>query len=189
LVVTVIVNVVPPAATVADVNWTLAAPNVVPVVGTKGVAWNGIVPTLFIDIPTAVPEDSPWFIGVRSVMDVVLVKTAEVNGIWPYSIRPVKLNIAPVAARGEYDVRITVDPVVPACVIYGPVVPTLFRTCPSGIAIIPFVDDAIGITIVKPLFPAAAVVYGPVKVDAFISPPKKVPVLIVRKIDSEFPIP
>jgi hypothetical protein len=186
LVVTVIVNVVPPAATVADVNWTLAAFNVVPVVG-KG-AWNGNVATLFIDIPTAVPEDNPWFIGVRRVIDVVLVKIPEVNGIWPYSIRPVKFDIDPAAARGEYDVRITVDPVVPACVIYGPVVPTLFRTCPSGIAIIPFVDDAIGITIVEPLFPAAAVVYDPVRVDASTSPPKKVPVLIVRKIDSEFPI-
>ncbi len=43
-----------------------------------------------------------------------MVSTADVNGIWPYSIRPTNSDNAPADARGEYDVNITVDPVVPA---------------------------------------------------------------------------
>jgi hypothetical protein len=56
------------------------------------------------------------------------------------------------------------------------------------IAINPFVDVAIGIMIVVPVFPEAAVVYAPVNPDAS-PPPRNVPVLIVRKTDCEFPIP
>jgi hypothetical protein len=92
----------------------------------------------------------------------------------------VKLLIKPDCARGAYDVNITVDPVVPACAKYGPDVPKLFRTCPSGIVIRPFVLDAIGSLIVVPLFPVAPVVYAPVNSEASPVPPKKVPLLIVR---------
>jgi hypothetical protein len=107
-VIPVIVSVVPPE-TEAFVKERPAWPSTVPLVGS--VIANGMVRLLKFTLTD--PLVMPWSIGVRSVIEVVDVKIADVNGTTPYSTLPTKLESVPVDARAEYDVNTIVLPVVP----------------------------------------------------------------------------